>query len=147
MVSILLFSMMSQMELKTVSLPFIKAEVVCNNKQNDTDKTFFTASCLKIMANNYKPVKVYYASYDKDGKEIINLVGEASCVYVTKDQIYARLELDKKLPQPIEEFVLNAKTYSSKGDFYISTSCVVEINRAEIKHFVLRPKNKAIIFE
>lgn len=135
------------MEEKSVSLPFIKADAVCKNKQNEADKTFFTAACLKIMATNYKPVKVYYATYDKDGKENITLAGEASCVYMNKDEIFARLELDKGLPKEINQYVLNAKTYSSKGDFYISTSCIVEVNKADIKYFVLRPKEKAIIFE
>lgn len=132
---------------ETASMPFIKADVVCKNRQNEADKTFFTASCLKLMATNYKPVKVFRASYDKDGKEELHPAGQASCVYVNGDKIFARLELDEKLPQPISQYILNAKTYSSKGDFYISSSCIVEINKADIKYFVLRSKEKAITFD
>lgn len=136
----------AQTPAQTVSLSFIKADIVCMNKQNPTDQTVFTGQCLKIMAANYKPVDVYYASYDDKGKEILNKAGACSCVYLNKDQIMARIELDKKLPIKIEEYVLNAKTYSSKGDFYISSSCILEINKADIKAFVFRPKDKAIIF-
>lgn len=142
-----LFLLLSQTKPTELSLPFIKADTVCQNKQNEGDRTLFTYTCLKRMVANYKPVKVYYATYDSDNKEKLNECGEASCVYLSKEQIVARIELDKKLPQMIEKYVLNAKTYSVKGDFYVNTSCIVEISNAEIKSFVLRPKEKAIMFE
>ncbi len=142
-----LFLLMAQTKPTELSLPFIKADAVCSNKQNPTDRTLFTYTCLKRMAANYKPVKVYYATYDSDNKEQLTPCGEASCIYLSKEQIVARLELDTKLPQDIQKYVLNAKTYSAKGDFYINTSCIVEISNAEIKSFVLRPKEKAIFFE
>lgn len=129
------------------SMPFIKADVICKNSQNETDKTVFTSRCLQDMAKNYKPVKVYLAMYGKDGSEEIIPLGQASCVYITKDQIFARCELDVAPPKPIKEYVLNAKTYSSKGNFDFSDNCIYTINKADIKYFVLRPKEKAIIFE
>jgi hypothetical protein len=142
----LLFVLFSQSTTE-VSMPFIKADVICTNKQNDSDKTLFTLSCLKKMATNYKPTKVYYAIYTSDGKEELIPLGKVTCVYLDKETIFARTELDVKPPKPIKEYVLNAKTYSAKGDFHISSSCVFEIASAEIKYFVLRPKEKAIVFE
>lgn len=143
----LIFLCMFQTPQENYSLPFIKADTICNNKQNETDKTLFTYSCIKKMVANYKPTKVYLASYDKDGKENYELIGESSCIYMNKDHVLARIEINKKLPNPISSYILNAKTYSAKGDFFISTSCVLEISGAEIKSFVLRPKEKAILFE
>ncbi len=129
------------------SMPFIKANVVCKNNQNETDKTVFTSKCLDAMAKTYKPVKIYYAMYGTDGKEEIVPLGIVSCVYVTKDTIYARCEFDVAPPKNIKEYVCNAKTYAGRGDFDFSDNCIYTINKAEIKYFVLRPKNKAIIFE
>lgn len=129
------------------SMPFIKADVLCKNKQNDADKTVFTTRCIEDMAKSYKPVKIYYAMYGKDGLEEIIPLGQASCVYITKDQIFARCEFDVVPPQSIKNYVLNAKTYSGKGNFDFSDNCIYTINKAEIRHFVLRPKEKAIIFE
>lgn len=144
----LLFVLMSQTKpVSVVSLPFIKADTVCRNKQNESDKTLFTIRCLEFMQKNYKPVKVFQAMYNKDGKEDLVLIGNASCIYITKDIIFARCELDVKLDQRIDDFVLNAKTYAGKEDYDFSDNCIFTINRAEIKHFVLRPKQKAIIFD
>jgi hypothetical protein len=131
----------------TVSMPFIKADTVCKNRQNESDQTVFTANCLDKMAKNYKPAKVYYAMYNSDGTEELIPLGYASCVYLTKDQIFARCELEVKPPKDIKEYVLNAKTSARKGEYYINTACVVEISNADIKLFVLRPKEKAIVFE
>lgn len=129
------------------SMPFIKVDVVCKNNQNESDKTVFTTKCLETMAKNYKPVKIYYAMYRSDGKEDIIPLGTVSCVYVTKDTIFARCEFDVAPPKDIKEYICNAKTYASKGDFDFSDNCIYTINKAEIKYFVLRPKNKAIIFD
>lgn len=130
-----------------VSLPFIKADTVCKNNQNESDKTLFTSKCLDIMVKNYKPVKIYYAMYGSDGREDIVPLGYASCIYLTKDTIYARCELDVNPPKQIKDYILNAKTYSGKGNFDFSDNCIFTIKQAEIKHFILRPKEKAIVFE
>ena len=118
----LLFLLLSQNNppALVVSLPFIKADVVCRNNQNESDKTLFTAKCLDIMVKNYKPVKIYYAMYSSDGKEEIIPLGYVSCIYVTKDIIYARCELDVAPPKQIKDYILNAKTYSGKGNFDFS---------------------------
>jgi hypothetical protein len=137
----------SQNPALVVSLPFIKADTVCTNKQNESDRTLFTAKCLDRMAKNYKPVKIYYAMYSSDGKEELAPLGVVSCIYVTKDQIFARCEFDVKPPKDIKEYILNAKTSASKNDYYVNTSCIVEISNADIKAFVLRTKDKAITFE
>ena len=147
MVACLLLFFMAQTKTTEVSLPFIKADTTCLNKQNESDKTLFTYTCLKRMVANYKPVKVYYATYDSDNREKLIECGVASCVYLSKEQIVARIEIDSKMPENINKYVLNAKTYSVKGDFYINTSCILEISNAEIKSFVLRQKDKAITFE
>jgi len=130
-----------------VSLPFIKADTICTNKQNEQDKTQFTTKSLDNMAKNYKPVKIYYAMYSVDGKEDVIPLGTVSCVYIKKDKIFARCEFEVAPPKEIKNYVLNAKTYASKGDFDFSDNCIYTINRAEIKYFVLRPKEKAILFE
>lgn len=130
-----------------LSVPFIKADTICKNKQNEFDKTVFTQTCLDLMAKNYKPVKVYLAMYGKDGREDIIPIGSASCVYITKDQIFARCELDVELPKMIKKPILNAKTYAGKGDFDFSDNCIYTIKKAEIKYFVIRPEEKAILFE
>jgi hypothetical protein len=131
----------------TISLPFIKADTVCTNKQNEQDKTQFTIKSLDYMVKNYKPVKVYYAMYSPDGKEEIIPLGTASCVYITKDQIFARCDLEVAPPKEIKNYVLNAKTYAGRGDFDFSDNCIYTIKKADIKYFILRPKEKAILFE
>lgn len=144
----LLLALLAQTKpVSVVSLPFIKADTVCKNKQNESDRTLFTARCLEFMQKNYKPVKVFQAMYTKEGKEDLVLIGSASCIYITKESIFARCELDVKLNQRVEDFVLNAKTYAGKEDYDFSDNCIFTINRAEIKCFILRPKEKAIIFD
>lgn len=130
-----------------MSMPFVKSDTICKNNQNEFDKTTFTQPCLDYMAKNYKPAKVFLAMYGSDGKEDLIPIGSASCVYITKDQIFARCELDVALPKTVIDPVLNAKTYAGKGDFDFSDNCIYTIKKAEIKYFVIRPKKKAIIFE
>jgi len=137
----------AQTPVMVVSLPFVKANTICKNNQNEADKTLFTTVCLSRMIKGYRPVKVYYAMYSRDGKEELIPLGIASFIYLNKDQVFARCELDVKPPKDIKEYVLNAKTYAGKNDYYISTSCIIEINNAELKLLILRPKEKAIIFE
>jgi hypothetical protein len=147
LVAILLILGQQPLPAMVVSMPFIKADTICKNNQNETDKTLFSDKCLDNMAKNYKPVKIYYAMYGVDGKEDIIPLGTVSCIYITKNTIYARCEFDVAPPKNIKDYICNAKPYAGKGDFDFSDNCIYTINKAEIKYFVLRPKNKAIIFE